>query len=113
MCKLHTIRVLYDRNPWTFNQIPWVVRVVHKGDRYGRGWKLVHDGEDPLVEFYDGRCPFMDSDLGQFVTRYNLNTLLERDFDRQLVLDLGVDDWAVSSKSMLALKNWLLRWHCA
>ena len=113
MYKLHTIRVIYDRNPFTFNQIPWVVRVVYKGDRYGRAWKLVHDTDDPLVEFYDGRHSFMDSDLGQFVSRYNLSTLLERDFARALCLDFGVDEWTVSTESMLVIKNWLWRWHHA
>ena len=31
------------------------VRIVNKGDRYGRADCLTHDDDRPMVEFYDRR----------------------------------------------------------
>jgi len=94
----------------------FTMRVVKKGDRYGREMCLVHDRDDPMVEFYDrGWSIDRDTDgtvLGQFVSRYNLATLLEPDIDgrtafewEKLTLDGGTG-WAVSGsglKSCLAV----------
>lgn len=78
------------------------VRVVHRGEQYGLNDCLVHDKEDPLVEFYDarqsvdkfGRC-------GQFVSRYYASTLLESRCGADgLLLDGGSRDWVVSPSGM-------------
>jgi len=65
-------------------RIPFHVRVVFRGDGYGlfRDGKhaCVHNEEEPMVEFYDGRYPHdpVGGDLrGQFVSRYYLSTLTE------------------------------------
>jgi hypothetical protein len=57
----------------TFN-----VRLVRKGDRYGLNDCLVHDKDEPMVEFYDAtyeRDARFDLGRGQFVARYYLDTL--------------------------------------
>lgn len=78
------------------------VRIVHKGESYGRNNCLTHDQDDPLVEFYDarwqGRIP--DWPLGQFVSRYYLSTLLQGSHDRGLLLDASSPSWSVSPHGM-------------
>lgn len=91
----------------TFN-----VRLVFQGETYGRRGCLIHDKKDPLVEFYDTRYDFEDFDgLGQFVSRYYLSTLLERDTDFEggsygLQLDGGSDNWYVTSENMDEILSW-------
>ena len=41
------------------------VRVVNKGDKFGRDFCLTHESEKPMVEFYDARYPH--TEFGQFV----------------------------------------------
>lgn len=71
--------------------VVYTVRLVRNGDHYGSNFCLVHDKEDPLVEFYDAKnthdYDFVGSRedakaagaevLGQYVSRYYLSTLLE------------------------------------
>jgi hypothetical protein len=96
------------------HQALFTMRVVGAGDRYGKDMRLTYaprleEGQQPgpealLVEFYDLRWKFdhevledgtKGPALGQFVSRYYLNTLLEKDssglsaFDRGLLLDGG------------------------
>lgn len=84
------------------NLDPWLVRLVCPGDRYGLEFCLVHGeskknlshklGNTPMVEFYSFKNPENDYDfvgsredakaagapgLGQFVSRYYLDTLDE------------------------------------
>ena len=58
----------------TFNVV-----IVRKGEQYGHRDCLTHEGDDPLVEFYDadyaGKEGFTDA--GQFVSRYYVSTLLD------------------------------------
>jgi hypothetical protein len=51
------------------------VRIVRKGDRYGRDDCLTHDDDRPVVEFYDSNYP-TDDGRGGFVSRYYVGTLL-------------------------------------
>ena len=62
------------------NGITFNVRRLNKGDKYGLDNCLTHEDERPVIEFYDSRYPF-DRDvegnvLGQFISRYYLETLL-------------------------------------
>lgn len=110
MSKLRTIKVVYDKNPVTGEMIPWVVRVVTKGDHYGRyNGTLVHMKDDPLVEFYDAR--YDHGNLGQFVTRYYLSTLLDGENHAHLSLDGGVDAWTVSKHTTDKIYRWLHTYH--
>lgn len=92
-------------------QIPFTCRLVQEGDRYGLNLQLVHkESNAPLVEFYDVRYP--RTDWGQFVTRYALQTLLERNPDAGILLDGGMcvrDSWVICDKSFREVHAWLTK----
>lgn len=91
------------------NGIPFNIKLVSQGEKYGLNNKLIHDKEDPLVEFYDARYPH--TELGQFVTRYSLNTLTEGDKKGGLNLQGGVSDWYMSEEAMNQVRGWLTLIH--
>ena len=84
------------------------VRIVNKGDRYGRADCLTHDDDRPMVEFYDRRYQHGDwPDRGQFVSRYYGSTLLEGE-NRGLCLDGGnANEWSVSADGMDIVRAYL------
>jgi len=84
------------------------VRIVNKGDRYGRADCLTHDDDRPMVEFYDHRYTHGDwADRGQFVSRYYVSTLLEEE-NRGLCLDGGnANEWSVSADGMALVRAYL------
>lgn len=85
------------------------VRVVNKGDKYGRDFCLTHDEDKPLVEFYDSRYPH--TEFGQFVSRYYVKTILEDNGygDKSVGLQLhgGVPAWTVSERHMDIVRAYL------
>lgn len=91
-------------NAFDDNGNKWCVRVVFDGDKYGRDMCLTHDEHEPMIEFYDADYDFdLDTDgsvLGQFVSRYYAETLLE-DYDEDfgighgINLDGGVPKWSI------------------
>lgn len=87
--------------------IPFNVKVVQKGETYGRQGCLIHDSDDALVEFYDARYEgkYEDWEDGQFVSRYFVSTLLEH--DGGLWLDGGSDTWMVSGNNMEDVRNFI------
>lgn len=93
--------------------VPFVVRVVRVGDKYGRDNCLTygegeHDrADDVLVEFYDARYPH--TEFGQFVSRYYLSTLLEDGVHCEfgLCLDGGEPDWSIDADAMFLVREWL------
>lgn len=85
------------------------VRIVRKGDAYGRDNCLTHDEDSPLVEFYDARqYDKTFGQLGQFVSRYYCKTILEGAFPWGLSLDGGIPQWSVSSAGMSLVQEFLL-----
>jgi len=91
--------------------VSWVVRLIYQGQRYGRADSLVHDKPEPLVEFFDTR--YEHTDLGQFVSRYYLKTLLKSEFHGRpiqgsgLTLDTGSDDWVIHESCYKRILQWL------
>lgn len=89
------------------NGLNFMIRIVEPGQSYGRDLCLTNDTGKNLVEFYDTRYDF-DKDtegdvLGQFVTRYYLDTLFKDETpisQNGLNLDGGVQDWSLDSKAM-------------
>lgn len=77
------------------------VRAVFRGDRYGLGNALTHDGP-PMVEFYDAF--YADAKgfgpIGQFVSRYYLATLKLRPVSL-LSLQGDVPAWTVTAGNVL------------
>lgn len=89
---------------------PFNVRLVRKGDRYGLNDCLVHDCDEPLVEFWDATLehdPRFTPGLGQFASRYYLGTLTGKDGwssppSRACGLSLcgHVPEWTVTSDNV-------------
>lgn len=95
------IKTLHDTQ--TF--VTWLVRLVEQGDRYGRDDCAVRQEAEPLVEFYDARFPV--TDLGHFVSRYHVSTILEG--TKGLLLDTGSSEWHISDRGMNEVRSWLRR----
>lgn len=95
--KKQTLQVINE------NGVKFNVRVVESGDRYGRNDKLVNESGKNLVEFYDSR--YDHTELGQFVSRYYEETILET--SAGLDLDSGSIAWELSEKNISEVKDWL------
>ena len=101
---------------------PFVVTLVHPGERYGRCRDgvpvLVNDGPHVLVEFYDASQKGDEGSpveaLGQFVARYRSDTLLT-DYATGATtpdatgLDLcgHVPAWKLDGHAMAVVRRWL------
>lgn len=80
------------------------VRIVEAGDAYGNNGCVTHEGDEPLVEFYDAKQDKgRFGPLGQFVSRYYCSTLLEHQYPQGLNLQGGVWEWSVSPAGMIAV----------
>ena len=88
------------------NGVPFNVRFVEKGERYGLDSCLLHEEEDGLVEFYDARYTEGFTVLGQFVSRYYVSTLLNRPI-RGLNLEGGSPNWYVTDDNMDVVYGYL------
>lgn len=64
---------------------------MQQGNTYGSSGQFEHHNEDPLVEFYDGKHDH--TDVGQFVARYSLASLLNGNVDEGIILDSGSPLW--------------------
>jgi len=95
------IKLFHDK----ITHLTWAVRIVEKGDKYGLKDCLTHEGDEPLVEFYDTR--YEHTDLGQFVSRYFLETLI--DGEGGLNLQGGVPMWSINEPCMNRIRDWLRR----
>lgn len=99
----------------TSTGIVFTMRLVAQGNRYGRENCLTNEKAEPLVEFYDSRYPF-DRDpageiLGQFVSRYYVETLMKAP-NAGLCLDGGNrESWSLDRETFdlarTLLHNWL------
>ncbi len=95
---LHTITNAEGRQ---FN-----VRVVRKGDGYGREDRVLHDRPTPLVEFYDASRA-KPGERGQFVSRYYADTLFSREPGTGLTLDGGVPVWSLDGAALIDALAWV------
>ena len=96
------------------NGLKFNVRIVLKGDKFGRNDCLTHEDNDPLIEFYDDRYPHTQH--GQFVARYGIDVLLGLDVwighkiglsERGLDLDGGIDDWSLDANACIQVTRHL------
>ena len=89
----------------------WNIRIVDKGDNFGKGMCLLHKQKKPLVEFYDVDYGFeKDTDgyiLGQLASRYYLDTILKAEWTTGLCLDGGVPEWSISKTTINKINNFL------
>lgn len=95
------------------NGVPFLLRLIRQGDPYGMDFCRIHD-EDPVIEFYDTRHPFTHDHvgteqeaiaagapvLGQFVSRYHLSTLQERDPSHGLDLHGSEPAWKIDGQAL-------------
>ena len=89
------------------NGITFKVRILEPGQSYGRNLCLKNDSGKNLIEFYDSRYDF-DKDtqgniLGQFVSRYYMDTIIDRNTissNKGLCLDGGVPNWTIDVQGM-------------
>lgn len=93
------VKIVFDE----ISQLVWAVRVVERSEKYGLNDALTHESDVPLVEFYDTR--YGHTDLGQFVSRYSLDTLLNH--EGGLCLDGGVPNWNIYGAAMTKVVTWL------
>lgn len=94
------VRIFNDR-------LTWAVRVVQKGEPYGRQHVLTYEKDEPVVEFYDIRYPH--TNLGQFVSRYNLSTLVKpHPYGHGLCLYGGEPEWTISDDCFGRIQDWLM-----
>lgn len=94
---------------------PFTMRLVRKGQGYGRDLQVIHDRDEPLVEFYDAQHSFKGergAEFGQFVSRYYLSTLLRGHAadSAGLCLDGGVPAWQIDAAGMRAAVTLLAMW---
>ena len=85
---------------------PWSIKIIAKGDAWGRDDCLTHDDDELMVEFYDGRYIENFDPEGQFVSRYNLSTIAV-DKNRGINLHGGVDSWSINADAMDIVRKWL------
>ena len=91
----------------------WRVHIVPIGGRYGLHNDLINENK-PLAEFYD--TTYADDTFGpqgQFVSRYDIDTLLGQDgWGRDLTgqglsLDTSIPAWSVTAKEMAQVLSYL------
>lgn len=87
---------------------PMTVRVLLHGDRYGRDESLRHEGDEPLIEFYDAR--YRHTPYGQFVSRYYASSIAEgsRNGWEHSGLDLqgDVPSWKLTAEHKVFAAQW-------
>lgn len=88
--------------------IDFTIRVVERGDAYGRDFALTYEKSEPMVEVYDLR--YMHTEYGQFITSYYVNTLLY--LNEGSVLDLvGYEpDWYLTAYGVHEMKKKLSKY---
>ena len=83
-----------NENGMTFN-----VQIVLEGESYGLEGSLTAKAD--LIEFYDARYEGeVFGEMGQFVSRYYVETIREHGRGVGLDLDGGVADWTVDAEAM-------------
>ena len=79
-----------------------------KSERYGLNDCLVHDKDEPLVEFFDAAQDHtVFGPLGQFVSRYYRSTLMESKNHDGLLLDTGAPHWQIGAEGLRAVKEFI------
>jgi hypothetical protein len=87
------------------NGIPFRVRIIEQGDKFGLNDCLVNRNSVPIVQFFDRRFNF--SENGQFISSYYISTLINDNKKNGLCLQGGVPDWTISAASMTLVVSWL------
>lgn len=95
------------------NASPFGVRMIWKGQKYGRNDALVHSGDDPFVEFWDlhrvgdPTLDFADQAGAQFIQRYNASVLRKIDEGRGLDLYVSEPAWKLDGAAMTMVRRFI------
>ncbi len=85
--------------------IDWNVRVLEKGDSYGRDECLIHEEDRPVIEFFDADIE-TTSPLGSFTSSYYLSTFNEIKEGKGLCLEgSDRDRYSISSATVEEVKG--------
>lgn len=110
---------IYDRDVDVSGDLyvgKWRVHIVAPGARYGLNNRLTNEESRSLLEFWDMSPKKGDFPNGQFVSRYDVETLLgykwgpgpEAHMRSGLCLDVGnADVWSVTANEMTKVFEWL------
>lgn len=77
-----------------------IVRVVPAGSPTGKRLELVHEGDEPLIEFWDLRYPreeLEDGSTGQFILAVPLSRT-ETHYEGDYVLDRDEPEWSLTAQ---------------
>lgn len=85
----------------------WIVVLLKEGDKWGAS--LGYTVKEDTLYFYDSSVKWSKNKypFGQFVSSYNLKTILEHDYNYGLSLDASVDSWKVSKEELSEIVDWL------
>lgn len=93
------------QNP-TFTTNRWTVEITVPGQTDKQGTR--NDGDEPTVSFYDNeQDPERFTPLGQFVSRFYIGTLADRDSSYGLDLDMGIPEWRVQPGDFTRIQVWI------
>lgn len=86
----------------------FAIRVIGKGDNYGRNRCLISEENKQLVEFYDveGSGAEGFDELGQFISRYYIETIMEIE-NYGLNLYADVEEWSIEVDNIKKIQNWI------
>ncbi len=83
--------------------VPFKVRAIPAGSP---AMPLHEDTRFGVVMFYDRRS-YADTDNGQRVRSYRLDTLMNPPVTGGLDLHIGSHDWAIDAQTMIVINRWL------
>lgn len=84
----------------------FLVRIVEKGDRYGRNNCLINNENHQLVEVYDAE--YAHTEFGQFISRYYMTTLLEGNSrNTGINLEGSEPKWQIDAQNWRKVIMWL------
>lgn len=91
------------------------IKLVFRGDTFGREHCVTHKDSEPLVEFYDARFTDGFEPEGQFITRYSLSMLDGTNrwcrggsiSGRTLCLQSDIPNWTVDGINTAKIMTWI------
>ena len=90
------------------NNKQFAIRVIEKGDNYGRNRCLILKEDKQLIEFYDveGAGDEWFDELGQFIERYYIESIMEIE-NYGLNLSANVDVWNIEGANIHKIQQWI------
>ncbi len=103
-CKIYKEKDFDFGKKQEYHSSKWKVRIVKKGEKYGRDYSLVNERET-IIEFYDLDVNLEKFPIGQFVASYYLSDIKDR--SEALNLNGVSDKWFITRDSLKDIQEWL------